>query len=90
LAIRHLIANCANKAHTALTAPYVLHRTRIGKCEIKKYVSIANCGISFFIAIFHFSLVKAAMNATHLLKTVSPAMARAQWFKQKHIHFFIF
>jgi hypothetical protein len=53
-----------SKAHTALTAPLVLHRTRLDKCAMKKF------GINgqlrnklFVIFIHHFSPVKAAMNA---------------------------
>jgi hypothetical protein len=36
----------------------------------------------FLIVIFHFSLVKDTMNAPHLCKfakTISPALAMAQW-----------
>jgi hypothetical protein len=33
----------------------------------------------FLIVIFHLSLVKDAMNAPHLCKTISPALAMAQW-----------
>jgi hypothetical protein len=51
-----------SKAHTAPTAPLVLHRTRIEKYAIKNSVSMAaNGGINFFIVIHHISLVKAAM-----------------------------
>jgi hypothetical protein len=58
-----------NKTHAALTAPSVLHRTRIEKCAMKKF------GINgqlrnklFFIVIHRFSLVKAAMNAPGIFK----------------------
>jgi hypothetical protein len=37
-----------SKTHTALTAPLVLHRTRLDKCAMKNSVSMANCGINFF------------------------------------------
>jgi hypothetical protein len=50
-----------------LTAPLVLHRTRIGKCAMKIFG--INCGIIFFIVIHRFSLVKAAMNAPRLCKS---------------------
>ncbi len=61
------VLNCQlrSKAHTAPTAPLVLHHTRIGKCALKIFG--ANCGINFFDR-HRFSLVKAAMNAPHLCK----------------------
>jgi hypothetical protein len=43
-----------SKAHTAPTAPLVLHRSKIDKCAMKKF------GVNYF------SLVKAAMNAPHI------------------------
>jgi hypothetical protein len=63
--------NCQlrSKAHTAPTGPVVLHHKRIGKCAIKKFG--INCQVrnkNFLIIIFHFSLVKATMNALHLFK----------------------
>jgi hypothetical protein len=58
-----------SKTHAALTAPLVLHRTRIDKRAMKK------CGINgqlrnklFLIVIHRFSLVKAAMNAPRICK----------------------
>jgi hypothetical protein len=58
-----------SKAHTAVTAPLVLHHTRIYKCAMKKF------GINgqlrnklLLIVIHHFSLVRAAMNALHICK----------------------
>jgi hypothetical protein len=58
-----------SKAHTTLTAPLVLHRTMIDKCAMKTF------GINgklrnklFLIVIHHFSLVKIAINATHICK----------------------
>ncbi len=58
-----------SKAHTAPTAPLVLHRTRIHKCAVKKF------GINgklrnklFLIVIYCFSLAKAAMNAARICK----------------------
>jgi hypothetical protein len=58
-----------SKAHTALTAPLILHSTRLDKCAMKKF------GINgqlrnklFFIVIHRFSLVKAAMNALGISK----------------------
>jgi hypothetical protein len=58
-----------SKAHSALTAPLVLHHTRIYKCTMKKI--IFNCqrrNKHFFIVIYHSSLVKGAMNAARLCK----------------------
>jgi hypothetical protein len=57
------------KAHSALTAPLVLHHTRIYKCTVKKFGF--NCQMrneTFFIVIYHSSLVKGAMNAAHVCK----------------------
>ncbi len=58
-----------SKAHTAPTAPLVLHRIRIHECAMKKF------GINgqmrdklFMIIIFRFSLVKAAMAAACVCK----------------------
>jgi hypothetical protein len=53
-----------SKAHTALTAPLVLHHTRIYKRAMKKIIInglMRNKPI--LIVIYHSSLVKAAMNA---------------------------
>jgi hypothetical protein len=58
-----------SKAHTALTAPLVLNRTRIYKCAMKKFGF--NCQLQsepFFIVIYHSSLVKGAMNAVCVCK----------------------
>ncbi len=58
-----------SKAHTALTAPLVLHHTRIYKCAIKKFGfngQIRN--EPFLIVIYHSSLVKGAMNAARVCK----------------------
>ncbi len=46
-----------SKAHTASTAPLVLHGTRIGKGAMKNFVSIGNFGINFYWLssfLFHF------------------------------------
>jgi hypothetical protein len=58
-----------SKANTSLTAPLVLHRTRIDKCDMKKF------GINghlrnklFLIVIYRLSLVKGAMNGPHICK----------------------
>ena len=53
-----------SKAHSALTAPLVLHNTRIYKCAMKKIIF----NKQFLIVIYHSSLVKGAMNAARLCK----------------------
>ncbi len=58
-----------SKAHTALTAPLVLHHTRIYKCAMKKFGFNGQMrNETFFIVIYHSSLVKGAMNAAHVYK----------------------
>ncbi len=37
-----------SKVHAVPTAPFVLHRTRIGKCVKKNLESITNCRLNFF------------------------------------------
>jgi hypothetical protein len=57
------------KAHTALTAPLVLHHTRIYKGAMQKIIINGQMRSQhFFIVIYHFSLVKAAMNAALVCK----------------------
>ncbi len=67
---RTLIAHYAlngqmrSKAHIALNAPLVLHRTRIYKGAMKKIIMIGQMrNKHFLIVIYHSSLVKAAINA---------------------------
>jgi hypothetical protein len=58
-----------SKAHSALTAPLVLHLTRIYKCAMKKFGF--NCQMRnepFLIVIYHSSVVKGAMNAACVCK----------------------
>ncbi len=58
-----------SKAHNALTAPLVLHHTRIYKCAMKKFCF--DCQMRnepFLIVIYHSSLVKGAMNAARVRK----------------------
>jgi hypothetical protein len=58
-----------SKAQSALTAPLVLHHTRIYKCAMKKFGF--NCQMRnepFLIVIYNFSLVKGAMNAARVCK----------------------
>jgi hypothetical protein len=58
-----------SKAHTALTAPLVLHHTRIYKRAKKKIIfNGQRRNKHFFIVIYHFSLVKGTMNAARLCK----------------------
>ncbi len=58
-----------SKAHTALTAPLVLHRIRLDKCAMKKFAINGQLRNKLFlIAIYRFSLVKAAMNALRICK----------------------
>ncbi len=58
-----------SKAHTAVTAPFVLYRIRIGKCLLKKFG--INCQLRnklFFITIHRSLLINATMNALRLCK----------------------
>ncbi len=58
-----------SKAQTFLTATLVLHRTRLDKCNMKKYGINGQLRNKLFLIIIHrFSLVKAAMNALHICK----------------------
>jgi hypothetical protein len=55
-----------SKAHTTLTAPLVLHHTRIYKCAMKKIIINGQMPNKYFlIVIYYSSLVKAAMNAVN-------------------------
>ena len=58
-----------SKAHSALTAPLVLHHTRIYKCAMKKIIFNGQMrNKHFLIIIYHSSLVKAAVNAARVCK----------------------
>ena len=58
-----------SKAHSALTAPLVLHHTRIYKCAMKKIIYNGQMrNEHFFIVIYHSSQVKGAMNAARVCK----------------------
>jgi hypothetical protein len=58
-----------SKAHSALTAPLVLLHTRIDKRAMKKIICNGQMRYKlFFIVIYHFSLVKAAVNAARVCK----------------------
>jgi hypothetical protein len=84
------MAKCAVR-HTALTAPLVLHLTRIGKYTMKNfYINGQWRNKLFFIVIHRFSLVKVAMNAPRVCtensaKTVLTALTSAYWCYQKSI-----
>ncbi len=55
--------------HTALTAPLVLHHTRIYKRAMKKIIFNGRMrNKHFLIVIYHSSLVKAAVNAARVCK----------------------
>ncbi len=58
-----------SKGHTALTAPMVLHHTRICKWAMKKIILNGQMrNALFLIVIYHSSLVKGAMNAARVYK----------------------
>jgi hypothetical protein len=58
-----------SKVHTALTAPLVLHHTRIYKCAMKKFGFNGQMrNEPFLIVIYHSSLVKGAINAARVCK----------------------
>ena len=58
-----------SKAHSALTAPLVLHHTRIYKRAMKKIIfNGQRRNKHFFIVIYSSSLIKGAMNDAGLCK----------------------
>ncbi len=58
-----------SKAHSTLTAPLVLHHTRIYKCAMKKFCfNFQMWNEPFMLVIYHSSLVKGAMNAERICK----------------------
>jgi hypothetical protein len=68
-----------SKAHTALTAPLVLHHTRIYKRAVKKFIINGQLRNKyFFIVIYHSSLLKAAMNAAAFVKCAIVLAKRLQ------------
>ncbi len=70
-----------SKAHTALTAPLVLHRTRIYKCAMNKIIiNGQRRNEHFLIVIYHSSLVKVAMNAARLCKMRNGVKKRLNFF----------
>jgi hypothetical protein len=70
-----------SKAHTALTAPLVLHHTRIYKRDMKQLIFIGQMrNKHFFIVIYHSLLVKAAMNAANVCKLRNGVKKRLDFF----------
>jgi hypothetical protein len=70
-----------SKAHSALTAPLVLHHTRIYKCAMKKFCfNFQMWNEPFLIVIYHSSLVKGAMNAARVCKLRSGVKKRLNFF----------
>jgi hypothetical protein len=58
-----------SKAHTALTAPLVLHLTRLDKCTMKIFGINGQLWNKHFLNVIHrFSLVKDDMNAPRICK----------------------
>jgi hypothetical protein len=76
------MGKCAcSKAHGALTAPLVLHHTRIYKRAMKKIIFNGQMrNEHFFIVIYHSSLVKGAMNAARLCKSGTGVKKRLNFF----------
>jgi hypothetical protein len=69
--IAHYVLNGqkSSKAHTTLTAPLVLHHTRIYKCAMKKFGFNGQMqNEPFLIVIYHSSLLKGPMNAARVCK----------------------
>jgi hypothetical protein len=70
-----------SKAHTALTAPLVLHCTRIYKYALKKIIINGQMrNKPFLIVIYRSSLVKAAMNAAGVCKLRNGVNKMPQFF----------
>jgi hypothetical protein len=85
---RTVIAHCAlsgqmrSKARTALTAPLVLHHTRIyNRAMIKININCKMWNKQFFIVINHSSLVKTAMNAASVCKLRSGVKKTIEFLK---------
>jgi hypothetical protein len=76
-----------SKAHTALTAPLVLHHTRIYKRAMKKINFNGQMrNKHFLIVIYHSSLVKGTMTAARICKLrngikKTPQFLLFQWSK---------
>jgi hypothetical protein len=69
------------EAHTALTAPLVLHHTRIYKGVMKKIIFNGQMREKLFlIVIYHSSLVKTAVNAARVFKLRNGVNKRLNFF----------
>jgi hypothetical protein len=65
-----------SKAHSVLTAPLVLHHTRIYKRAMKKIIFNGQMrNKHFLIFIYHSSLVKGAINAARLRNGVKKRLS---------------
>jgi hypothetical protein len=70
-----------SKAHTALTAPLVLHHARIYKRAMKKIIINGQMqNKHLLIVIYHSSLVKGAMNAGRVCKLRNGVKKRLNFF----------
>jgi hypothetical protein len=70
-----------SKAHSALTAPLVLHHARIYKGAMKKIIFNGQWrNKHFLIVIYHSLLVKGAMNAVRLCKLRNGVKKRLNFF----------
>ncbi len=70
-----------NKAHTVLTAPLVLHHTRIYKCAMQKFGFNGQMWNELFlIVIYHSSLVKGTVNAACICKLRNGVKKMPQFF----------
>jgi hypothetical protein len=70
-----------SKVHTTLTAPLVLHRTRLDKCAMKKFGVYGQLRNKLFLIVIHrFSLVKAAMLLCIIGKCAMVLAKRPQFF----------
>jgi hypothetical protein len=68
-----------SKAHSALTAPLVLHHTSIYKCAMKKIIYNGQMrNEHFLIFIYHSSLAKAVVNGLRICKLRSGVIKTPQ------------
>jgi hypothetical protein len=81
IGLQALNGQMRSKAHTALTAPLVLHHTRIHKCAMKEIIFNGHMrNKPFLIVIYHSSLVKAAMNDERVSKLRNGVTKRLNFF----------
>ncbi len=79
--VSHQVRAHRSKEHTALTAPLVLHHTRIYKRAMKKIIfNGQKRNKHFLIVIYHSSLVKAAVNAVCVCKLSNGVKKRLNFF----------